>query len=679
MTCKGILKVNDYWIDVKTVARLKGISSRAVRLKLDKYVSREVQNGKSIKYEILLSSLDSDLQQKYLDEHYKNLIPVKDDKPLVLIEQKKQPLIPNKAKEVALARFDLLQSWNKFRNENQPVKKADEVFLDLYNSGAYHYEIYRIIGKISIGTIYRWQRRLGDINSSDWTKLISNYSFSSVKEYRTILTDEEKQLLLKFLLHPNKFSIGKAITYTRHILEKNGIENMPSVPTFRRFAEHFKKYNYDKWVLAREGEKALRDKVEPFIIRDATLLEAGQVLVADGHRLNFMVKNPFTGKPCRAILVGFLDWRSGALVGYEVMLEENTQCIASALRNAILNLGKIPEYIYQDNGKAFKAKYFQGCGSGSANSFSSKDFEELGFNGIYGNLGIKTVFAQPYNARAKVIERFFLEFQESFEKLMCSYIGTSIEHRPAYLKRNEKLHQEIYQEKIPSIQETIRMVDTWLEFRHSQPCPHEPDKSIAEVLRRIKPNKLNKNDLDDLMMATDIKSVGRNGIRFLNTNYFDEELYGFKDKVKIKYSLFDLSSIKVYTIKGEYLCTAERVTLTHPLAYHMGSIKDMEDFKQKIQKPKQLRNKTIKQVKRFISKEDADFLEEEMEREHFDKLEKEIEQVEVKEQVESPVPSFFSNNFERFDYLKRQANLSEEESAWVIWYKTTDEYKELYE
>jgi len=34
-----------------------------------------------------------------------------------------------------------------------------------------------------------------------------------------------------------------------------------------------------------------------------------------------------------------------------------------------------------------------------------------GFNGIYGKLGIQPVFAAVYNARAKVIERFFLEFE----------------------------------------------------------------------------------------------------------------------------------------------------------------------------------------------------------------------------------------------------------------------------
>lgn len=34
--------------------------------------------------------------------------------------------------------------------------------------------------------------------------------------------------------------------------------------------------------------------------------------------------------------------KSTALVGYEIMMTENTQCIASALRDSILNLGLIP-------------------------------------------------------------------------------------------------------------------------------------------------------------------------------------------------------------------------------------------------------------------------------------------------------------------------------------------------
>lgn len=39
------------------------------------------------------------------------------------------------------------------------------------------------------------------------------------------------------------------------------------------------------WIFSREGHKALKDKVEPYIVRDISVLEVGQVLIADGHRL----------------------------------------------------------------------------------------------------------------------------------------------------------------------------------------------------------------------------------------------------------------------------------------------------------------------------------------------------------------------------------------------------------
>ncbi|MFI3300987.1 MAG: hypothetical protein R3Y28_06155, partial [Candidatus Gastranaerophilales bacterium] len=288
--------------------------------------------------------------------------------------------------------------------------------------------------------IKRWQKQYEERKT--WQSLVPQYKYSSALECRTKLTDEMIDVFLKILLHPNRFLEGKAITLTINLLKTRGVENIPSPPTFRRYAMHFKRFNYDKWVLLREGEKALKDKVEQYITRDISKIEVGDVLVADGHKLAFQVINPFTGRPTRATLVGFLDWKSTALVGYEIMIEENTQCIASALRTGILNLGLIPKIVYQDNGKAFRAKYFHDKQGGVKRSRSltgakfdflaeaSKNqdccqdcnFDEEGFNGIYQNLGIKPVFTKPYNARAKVIERFFKELQEEFENMLLIYM-----------------------------------------------------------------------------------------------------------------------------------------------------------------------------------------------------------------------------------------------------------------
>ena len=82
---------------------------------------------------------------------------------------------------------------------------------------------------------------------------------------------------MKFLLHPNKITISKAISLTRYILENEGCEDIPSESTFRRYANHFKDTKFDIWTLIREGEKALNDKVEPYIERDLSKIEVGDV------------------------------------------------------------------------------------------------------------------------------------------------------------------------------------------------------------------------------------------------------------------------------------------------------------------------------------------------------------------------------------------------------------------
>lgn len=594
-----------------------------------------------------------------------------------------QKIIPEHAKKIALAKMDLMKQWFEFRKKSNNKFKADYEFVQLYNTS--NSNIFSILGKISRGTLHRWKAKLGD--SEDYTKLLPQYKYSSINEFRTSLTDEEIKIFMGLLLHPNRISIGKAISLTKYNLSQKGQSFIPSDITFRRYAKWFKDNNYDQWVLMRDGEKSLADKVEPYIKRDASLLEVGDVLVADGHKLNFQVINPFTGKPSRATLVGFLDWKSTALVGYEIMLEENTQCIASALRNAIINLDMIPKVIYQDNGRAFRAKYFT----------DDKGFNELGFNGLYSKLGIQTVFARPYNARAKVIERFFKEFQEGFERLLPSFTGSSIANKPAYLMRNEKFHSKLHNDFVPTMEETIKMIDMWLNFKNSQPCSNAPDKTIQEVLDERQKQNVDTDLLDDLMMASDIKTIGRQGIKFLGMDYFNEKLCGLKIKVAIKYSLFNLSQIKVYTTKGEFLCDAERVTGTHPMAKILGTVDDLEDFKQKIEKQKALKRRTINSVKKYLPAEGVKFLEMQLSSHpefisgsnqipNTGKMLKQVQHDDFTEGAEAKLPPLkeerkingkpiFKNNSEKYEwFIKNEPN-----NEWVQEFKDTKEYKIYYE
>ena len=677
------------WIDVETLANLKGLSKRAIRLSFNSKNSNyetKIENGKGGKlYKIRLSSIEEDLQIKYIHEYYDTLSTTNNIVELHEFKPKAEKIISFKQREMALAKYDLVKIWDNYRLEQKQKgiskKVADKEFLTTYNTSLLYSKIFNALGKISIGALYRWKMLLD--KNPDWTTLVGNYNYTANGCYRTSLNENEIKIFLNILLSPNKFSVGRAISLTQYILKERNAENIPTEVIFRRYAKWYKANNLDKWTLARDGMKALKDKVEPYIVRDTSMLKVGQVLVADGHTLNFQVINPFTGKPSRATLIGFLDWKSGGLVGYDIMLEESTQNIASALRNAILNMDKIPEFVYQDNGRAFKSKFFNG----------DDKFEELGFTGVYQKLGITPVYATPYNARAKVIERFFLDFQESFEKLMPSYIGTSIDNKPAYMNRNEKLHKQIHEQKanfVPTIEQALILIKEWLKFKHSQPCPNNRSKTIAQMLATIQKQNIDELQLDDLMMDTVVKHIGRNGIRFLKADYFNDALYGIRGKCVVKYSLNDLSYIKIYSMKGEFLCRADRVTATHPLAHLMGEIKDIEDYKQKIRKQKQLQNKTLKAVKQHFSLEDIDLIkskliEAEIDIEEIPVIEKQEvkkEKVKVKEPenyVQNRKRPIFKDNYERYEWHMKNGCIGNEDRQWLSEYIRSEEFKIIYE
>ena len=662
------------FVPIKKIAQAKGLkSTRSIRMEINKpeskYISREVKVNGGISYEILFSSLEPELQQKLRECETKSTA--------IVPHNYKPPTVTDKARLTANHRMNIVKAALEHRNKYPRIREADAEFLDLYNSGLYLPKAYEFLGSISIGTLRRYIQAYKKTGNAE--SLIPQYKITKQGEYNSILDDNMKKVLLALLLHQNKFGYNTAIRLAKQVLIKKGYDEdaLPSNITFKRFAEHFRKNNYAEWVLRREGMKAYHDKVEPYIERDISKIEVGDVLIADGHVLNFQVINPFTGKPTRATLVGFLDWKSTALVGYEIMMTENTQCIASALRNAILNLGIIPKVVYQDNGKAFKSKYFQ-----------NTDFDEGIFNGVYANLGIHSVFAKPYNARAKVIERFFLDFQEEFEKLMPSYIGTSIENRPAWMNRNEKLHLQLHNQQtngnIPTVQDVIKYINAWLKYRNQKTCPNERSRSIQEVLNSVRKQDINKSALDYLMMKTESRTINKHGITFLGMHYRSDVILGLRDKVYVRYSLFDLSKVHVYSIKGEFLCVAHRVQKVHPMANVLGTVKDMEEYKQQYQKQQKIKSRLVKQIKKTFTKDELQVLE--------------IEGVNVNEKIdiiESPVQKpkrerkqtprerqmnvpMFNSNYEKYEWLMENGCTNTEQRKWLADYIRSDEYINLY-
>ena len=205
------------WIDVETVAKLKGITKRGVRLSLNQnkyeYKVENTRGGKT--YKIKLSTLEEEYQIKYIQEYYDDFKHI-DNEVIELnnFEIKQEKLISENQRKMALAKYDIVRCQIDFRNKEKREKKnnkfkseekqsIDAKFTQLYNTGFLHEEIFKTLGTISVGSLYRWRRTFGYNN--DWTALAGQYKYSTRKEYNTTLNDEQIKIFLKILLSPNKF------------------------------------------------------------------------------------------------------------------------------------------------------------------------------------------------------------------------------------------------------------------------------------------------------------------------------------------------------------------------------------------------------------------------------------------------------------------------------------------
>lgn len=205
--------------------------------------------------------------------------------------------------------------------------------------------------------------------------------------------------------------------------------------------------------------------------------------------------------------------------------------------------------------------------------------------------------------------------------------------------------------------------------------------TIKEVLNTVQKQEIDKNLLNDLMMKTETKVIHRNGIRFLGNNYYNEALFGLREPVYVRYSLFDLSKVHVYTVKGEFICIARKVEKIHPMANHLGLPDDMERLKNITQKHKRLKNKAIKEFKKYFDIETTGILEIEPEvvneRGNLkpQKQSKERKQTAREQQMNKPI---FADEIERFEWLMKHGTTCSEDRIFLENFFKSDQYNLLY-
>lgn len=490
----------------------------------------------------------------------------------------------------ALARADLVRQYLSWLRRFGHGKKQRQDFITAYMAGTWP-KLLEEVGKVSWQTLERWkvaQERAGSVLALTDKRGVAHRG-------RTLLTERHRTVILGHILNPNAPAISQCVNEVQKKFQAEGIY-IPSEPTIRRFVKSYMQTCFDEWTLFREGKKAWNDKCAISLLRDWNLVSVGDIVIADGHTLNFESINPATGKPKRMTILLFYDGASNCPLGWEIMPTENTASISAAFRRSCIMLGKFPRVVYIDNGRAFRARFFEGC----------PDFEQAGIFGLYESLGCKVIHAWPYHGQSKPIERFF-GTMHGLEVWMPSYTGFDIAHKPARMKRGEELHRQLYEKmggRPLTLKETHYQVARWFAEYGERPQfrTHLHGRKPGEVFMAGRGDGLSEadmNKLTELMMQKKISVITKDGIRLNGRLYWHEKIASRRHEVLVRYDEhLTPDHVLVYDMDGNFICKAldrEHHHIAcglHPAANYLGTPEQQAAFKAALELKGQQKNQS---------------------------------------------------------------------------------------
>lgn len=463
--------------------------------------------------------------------------------------------IPERELHRAQLKAALIEKLIAEIDSSDNTKQALDFVIEAYNSGYLIPELYALEGERTTRTLRIWLQTYKESNKD--FKSLTRLSKATNKMKAT---EVEQNFLLGLLLDANKIKIGSAIRKLKQLARLNSIESPTSERALRRWVESWRDSHIPQWNLLRKGKKYSKDHSVMSLLREECL-EVGDVWVADGHKLAFDIIDPESGKPKRMMLILFFDWGSRYPVGASIANTEDSEHILLALRNGIIHWGGRPRFVYLDNGKAFRSNLFHA-------KWESHDLEKE-FCGIFPRLDIEAEFAKAYNARAKVVERFFRTFQEDFERYMATFRGASIADKPAFLMRNEKWIKSLRKREPLTLEEAKQLMAVYFqEFYGKTPHGGLAGKTPLEVYRNSpapEDRRIENSELNFMMLKVEERSVRANGIQLANIIFYNDELMRYVGKkVFLRYDLMDLRSILVYDENQKLICQAFARKSTHP-------------------------------------------------------------------------------------------------------------------
>lgn len=537
-------------ITVKEAAELKGCSEQFLRKQAlngeIKTLTELTKNGRK-RYMIPLTELSEAEQLQYYRKHDIEL-PKELTKPKAKKSERSTNIedYTESQREEMVLWHGILQEWNEYCIGKSSKVQATKEFVELMK------EKYPDI-KISTDILYRRKRAEREYGICGQVDKRGGHNKGS-----SVIPELVWQSFLYYYLDQSKKPVTKCIEETEWWISDNYPELLP-LPSETTFYRHIKTDIAESLkILGREGEKAFDDRCAPYIRRLYDQMESNDWWVADTHTFDIISSSGQSQH--RLYLVAFMDVRSGIFTGWHITDKPSSQATLIALRKGILKYG-IPKNIYVDNGREFLTHDVGGLGHRQ----HKKTKDNFVAPPVFERLGIKMTNAIVRNAKAKIIERRFVDIKNGLSRLFDTFTGGTVVERPERLKQVVKGKQGV----IPTDTELIKAVNDLIEYYFNY---EKYGGAVVKDRGKLKIDVYNENlktkrvagekDLNLMLMRSSRKyKVGRRGVhldisgeridywndQFLN-NYLGQEVY-------FRYDPDDLSSVRIYDLEDRYIMT----------------------------------------------------------------------------------------------------------------------------
>lgn len=447
---------------------------------------------------------------------------------------------------------------------------------------------------ISIATLYRKQRAF---KNNDYEGLIDKRG--KWKKGSSTIDYTIWQAFLYYYLDESQHPIKKCIEYTEMWAQEKRPELYADIPHYSSF---YRRLQNDLpegvKVLGREGKKAFNDRCAPYIKRIYDDLYSNEWWIADNHTFDVFVRDK-NGKLHRPYLTAFLDARSGIFTGYHVTYNPSSDATLIALRNGILKNG-IPENIYVDNGREF-LNYDIG-GLGHRKKKPKDGIEKYEPPGIFKRLGITMTNAIVRNAKAKIIERRFLDVKNDVSRLFNTFTGGTVVEKPERLKYVLKKDAIYTDEEFHEIVEAL--IEWYFNMEHYNGAVIKDKGKIKQDVFNEYLQEKREASAEELslmlMRSSRPQKVGRRGVHLDiaggRIDFWNDDFVHlmFGKEVYYRYDPDNLSEVRIYDLEDRYIMSvpADNVAVC---SYNASK----EDVKAAMQKTRRL-EKIAKEYKENI-------------------------------------------------------------------------------